>query len=154
VLCDLDRVVAGALPEIRAGGALADRCLVVGGDCRVEVPAGADLYVCKNVMEWDDESSLAALHAVRRSGRPGGRVVLVQNLIEDTPVTTAMDLFLLLNIGGKKHTQHTLARLLDAAGLRPGGVQPVPGTSLHAVTAYIPDPARDAAATPLSGRRQ
>jgi C-methyltransferase len=45
VLYDLDDVVAGALTELRDGGALADRCQVVGGDCRVEVPAGADLYV-------------------------------------------------------------------------------------------------------------
>jgi len=107
VLYDLDTVVSGAVAEIREGGALAERCQVVGGDCRVDVPADADLYVFKNVLEWDDESSLAALRAVRRCGRPGGRAVLVQNLVEDAPeltVTTAMDLFMLLNIGGKKHT--------------------------------------------------
>ena len=77
VLYDLDTVVAEALAEIREGGVLADRCLVVGGDCRVEVPAGADLYVFKNVLEWDDESTLAALRAARgasvRAARwPGG----------------------------------------------------------------------------------
>jgi len=68
-------------------------------------------------------------------------VVLVQNLVEDTPeltVTTAMDLFMLLNVGGKKHTRRGLARLLEAAGLRPDGVEPVPGTTLRAVTAHIP----------------
>src|SRR5438067_6409995 len=106
VLYDLDTVVAGALAEIREGGELADRCQVVAGDCRVDVPAGADLYLFKNVLEWDDESTLAALRAVRRCGQPGGRVVLVQNLVEATPeltVTTAMHLFLLLNVGGTNH---------------------------------------------------
>ena len=141
VLYDLATVVAGALAEIREGGELADRCQVVAGDCRVDVPAGADLYLFKNVLEWDDESTLAALRAVRRCGQPGGRVVLVQNLVEDTPeltVTTAMDLFMLLNVGGKKHTRRGLAQLLEAAGLRPDGVEPVPGTTLRAVTAHIP----------------
>jgi len=142
VLFDLDPVVAGAVDGIRPGGPLAGRCRVVGGDCRVDVPSDADLYVFKNVLEWDDDSTVAALRTVCRRGRPGGRVVLVQNLIEDSPertVTTAMDLFLLLNVGGRKHTREGLTRLVAAAGLRPGGVEPVPGTSLHALTAHIPE---------------
>nr|AEM44262.1 O-methyltransferase [uncultured bacterium] len=142
VLYDLTKVVAGAIPAITAGGELADRCTVIGGDCRESVPAGADLYVFKNVLEWDDDSSLAALRNARQAGRPGGRVVLVQNLVEassEMKVTTAMDLFLLLNVGGKKHTRYGLARLFEQAGLRPGAVEPVPGTSLHTLTAYVPE---------------
>ncbi len=68
-------------------------------------------------------------------------MVVVQALVDDTPeltFTTAMDLLLLLNIGGKRHTGRGLARLLDTAGLRPGEVEPVPGTTLRAVTAHIP----------------
>jgi C-methyltransferase len=49
-----------------------------------------------------------------------------------------MDLFLLLNVGGKKHTREGLAGLFDVAGLESGGVVPVPGTSLHALTAHLP----------------
>ena len=72
---------------------------------------------------------------------PAMRVHGALERYEDTPeltVTTAMDLFMLLNVGGKKHTRRGLARLLEAAGLRPDGVEPVPGTTLRAVTAHIP----------------
>jgi C-methyltransferase len=68
-------------------------------------------------------------------------VVLVQNLVEassEMKVTTSMDLFLLLNVGGKKHTRQGLTRLFEQAGLEPGPVEPVPGTSLHSLTAYVP----------------
>lgn len=142
ILYDLEKVVSGALPELTDGGALSDRCEVVGGDCRESLPAGADLYVFKNVLEWDDESSLAALRNARQAGRPGARVVLVQNLVEassEMKVTTAMDLFLLLNVGGKKHTRQGIGRLFEQAGLRPGAVEPVPDTSLHTLTAYVPE---------------
>lgn len=141
VLFDLEKVVAGALPELQPGGALADRCQIIGGDCREWLPEGADLYVFKNVLEWDDDSSLAALRNARAAGQPGARVTLVQNLVEassELKVTTAMDLFLLLNVGGKKHTRDGLSRLFSSAGLEPGPVVPVPGTSLHALTATIP----------------
>ncbi|MFE0173495.1 methyltransferase [Streptomyces sp. NPDC059002] len=138
-LFDLPGVVAGALPELREGP-LAERCEIVGGDCRASVPKGKDLYLCKNVLEWDDESSLAALRAMAAAGRPGSRVALVQNLVEDSTelkVTTAMDLFLLLNVGGKKHTAAGLADLFAQAGLTYHGYRPVPGTSLHVVEGTV-----------------
>jgi C-methyltransferase len=139
-LVDLPKVVTGALPELQPGGALAERCQIVGGDCRESLPAGSDLYVFKNVLEWDDESSVAALRNAASAAGPGGRVVLVQNLIEDSAefkVTTTMDLFLLLNVGGRKHTRHSLAGLFAQAGLRLTAVDPVPGTSLHVVDAAV-----------------
>ncbi|MFD0691990.1 methyltransferase [Actinomadura fibrosa] len=139
-LVDLPEVVGGALAELRDGGELADRCRIVGGDCREGVPAGSDLYIFKNVLEWDDESSLAALRNTARAAGPGGRVVLVQNLIEDSSefkVTTTMDLFLLLNVGGRKHTRDSLTGLFEQSGLKLTGVEQVPGTSLHVVTAAV-----------------
>jgi len=139
VLYDLETVVAGALRQLREGP-LAGRCRVLGGDCRAGVPEGADLYVFKNVLEWDDDSSAAALGHAARAANPGGRVVLVQNLVEDSSefkVTTAMDLFLLLNVGGKKHTRRGLTALLERAGLRLEGTAPVDGTSLHVITARV-----------------
>ncbi|MFG3253162.1 methyltransferase [Streptomyces sp. NPDC048172] len=141
-LFDLPGVVAGALPELREGP-LAERADVIGGDCRETVPPGKDLYLCKNVLEWDDDSSLAALRAMVANARPGARVTLVQNLVEDSSelkVTTTMDLFLLLNVGGKKHTAAGLAELFSRAGLAYTGHAPVPGTSLHLVNGTVEGP--------------
>lgn len=84
---------------------------------------------------------MAIRSTCRTPGRSSSPDVPGRNLVEDTPeltVTTAMDLFMLLNVRGKKHTRRGLARLLEAAGLRPDGVEPVPGTTLRAVTAHIP----------------
>lgn len=140
VLFDLESVVADAVPELRQGGRFADRVRIIGGDCRQAVPVDADLYIFKNVLEWDDDSTYAALRSVVTAAKPGARVALVQNLIEDSPemkVTTTMDLFLLLNVGGRKHTRRSLSGLMERAGIRPGEVRPVPKTSLHVIEGTV-----------------
>ncbi|MEU4834411.1 methyltransferase [Streptosporangium sp. NPDC023615] len=140
VLFDLETVVSGADAALLPGGPLAGRATVVGGDCRREMPVEADLYIFKNVLEWDDESTYNALRRVAEAARPGARVALVQNLVEDSSemkVTTTMDLFLLLNVGGRKHTRRSLAGLMERAGIRQDGVRPVPDTSLHVIEGTV-----------------
>jgi C-methyltransferase len=139
VLFDLEAVVAHADPALTGDGALADRARIVGGDCRREMPVDADLYLFKNVLEWDDDSTFAALRNVAVRGH-GARVVLVQNLVEastEPKVTTTMDLFLLLNVGGRKHTRRSLAELMSRAGIRFTRIAPVPGTSLHIIEGVV-----------------
>ncbi|MEU4999153.1 methyltransferase [Streptomyces sp. NPDC021622] len=126
VLYDLPGVVATADPALRTGGELADRARVVGGDCVERVPPG-DLHILKNLLEWDDDRTVATLRNVADVVHPGGRIVLVQNLVDDSPepkVTTGMDLMLLLNVGGKKHTRRHLTELLTRAGLEVVDVRP------------------------------
>lgn len=131
-LLDLPGVVAQALPELRAG-ALADRVTLVGGDCRQAVPVTADLYVLKNILDWDDASTVRVLENVRRGARPGARVVVVETFTDHTPepeVTTSLDLLLLLNVGGQKHSSRQVAELFDRGGIRFDGVRPT-GTFLQ-----------------------
>ncbi|MEQ8147742.1 methyltransferase [Streptomyces sp. OP7] len=133
-LLDLPGVVENADPRLRGGGALADRVRVVPGDCREDVPVQADVYIIKNVLEWDDDSTRRVLAAIRRSARPGARVVVIENLVDDTPsmrFTTAMDLLLLLNVGGAKHTRQSMVDRLTEAGLTIGEIRPV-NAYLHA----------------------
>lgn len=133
-LLDLPRVVDNALPRLREGGDLADRAYIVPGDIREAVPVEADVYIIKNILEWDDESTARLLRNVVEAGGPGARVVVIENLVDDTPsmrFSTAMDLLLLMNVGGAKHTTDSMVGRLGAAGLEVGDVRPV-NPYLHA----------------------
>ncbi len=139
VLFDLPPVVAGAHPDLRSGP-LADRVEILGGDCQADVPVVADVYVLKNVLEWDDDSSIATLRNVATSARPGARVLVIQSLADHNPepqVTTGLDLLLLLNGAGHKHTIAQVRGLLEGAGLRFVGIRPT-GTFLSFVEAVVP----------------
>ncbi|MFJ8942049.1 methyltransferase [Streptomyces sp. NPDC102395] len=139
-LLDLPRVVENADPRLRPGGALAERVNVVPGDCRVAVPVRADVYIIKNILEWDDESTARTLRNVREAGGPGTRVVVIENLVDDTPsmrFSTAMDLLLLLNVGGAKHTTDSMVRRLTAGGLVVEDIRPV-NPYLHAFDCTVP----------------
>ncbi|MEU9085347.1 methyltransferase [Streptomyces sp. NPDC048357] len=140
VLLDLPGVVAKADPRLRDGGALAERAGIVPGDCREAIPVEADMYIIKNILEWDDESTRRTLHNVVSVARPGARVVIIENLVDDTPsmkFTTAMDLLLLLNVGGAKHTKDSLCTRMRDAGLVIGEIRPV-NPYLHAFECTVP----------------
>ncbi|MCX4510869.1 acetylserotonin O-methyltransferase [Streptomyces sp. NBC_01619] len=139
-LLDLPRVVAKADPRLRDGGALAARVRIVPGDCREAIPVEADVYIIKNILEWDDDSTRRTLGNVVKAARPGARVVVIENLVDDTPsmkFTTSMDLMLLLNVGGAKHTQESMISRMGDAGLIVGDVRPV-NAYLHAFESITP----------------
>jgi hypothetical protein len=138
-LLDLPKVVEHADPRLLAGGALADRARLLAGDCRRGVPVQADMYIIKNILEWDDESTRRTLANVVGAARPGAQVVVIENLVDDTPslrFTTAMDLLLLLNVGGQKHTQASMTSLMTQAGLDVREVTPV-NPYLHAFLSTV-----------------
>jgi C-methyltransferase len=138
-LLDLPRVVANADSRLREGGELASRARLVPGDCRQDVPVSANLYIIKNILEWDDDSTRRTLGNVVAAAQPGARVVVIENLVDDSPsmkFTMAMDLLLLLNVGGRKHTRDSLVARMTDAGLRVGDVRPV-NAYLHAFDSTI-----------------
>ncbi|MEV7022351.1 methyltransferase [Kitasatospora sp. NPDC093558] len=138
-LLDLPKVVAGADPRLQDGGAFSARARLVPGDCRKDIPVRADLYIIKNILEWDDESTRRTLGNVVAVAPPGARVVVVENLVDDSPsmrFTTAMDLMLLLNVGGAKHSKDSLVELMEEAGLDVCEVRPV-NPYLHAFEATV-----------------
>jgi hypothetical protein len=139
-LLDLPRVVENAVPRLRPGGDLADRVRIVPGDVRDAVPVRADVYIIKNILEWDDDSTARTLRNVVEAGGPGTRVVVIENLVDDTPsmrFSTAMDLLLLLNVGGAKHTTDSMVGRLTSAGLVVDGISPV-NPYLHAFDCHVP----------------
>ncbi|MFJ8362322.1 methyltransferase [Streptomyces sp. NPDC093984] len=139
-LLDLPPVVRNADPRLREGGALADRVRIVPGDCREAIPVEADVYIIKNILEWDDDSTARCLRNVVTAGGPGARVVVIENLVDDTPsmrFSTAMDLLLLLNVGGAKHTTKSMVDRITAAGLIIDDIRPV-NPYLHAFDCSVP----------------
>ncbi|MGA4876171.1 methyltransferase [Streptomyces lydicamycinicus] len=139
-LFDLPAVVADADPRLREGGSLAGRARLMPGDCRSTAPEGADLYLLKNILEWDDESTVRTLRNVAAAAPAGARVVVMENLVDGSPearFTTAMDLMLLLNVGGRKHTKDGLSSLIKEAGLRLESVRPV-NSYLHLFESRVP----------------
>ncbi|MFD8806354.1 methyltransferase [Streptomyces sp. NPDC059597] len=138
-LLDLPRVVENALPRLREGGDLAGRAEIVPGDVRASVPVKADVYVIKNILEWDDESTARLLGNVVKAGGKGTRVIVIENLVDDSPsmrFSTAMDLLLLLNVGGAKHTTESMVGRLTAAGLAVDDIRPV-NPYLHAFECHV-----------------
>ncbi|MER7844407.1 methyltransferase [Kitasatospora sp. NPDC096077] len=138
-LLDLPKVVAGADSRLQDGGAFSARARLVPGDCRVDIPVRADLYIIKNILEWDDDSTRRTLANVVAVARPGARVVVVENLVDNSPsmrFTTAMDLMLMLNVGGAKHSEESMIRLMQEAGLDVAEVRPV-NPYLHAFEAAV-----------------
>ncbi|MFJ6384172.1 methyltransferase [Kitasatospora sp. NPDC092039] len=138
-LLDLPKVVAGADPRLQPGGAFSARASLVPGDCRVEIPVRADLYIIKNILEWDDDSTRRTLSNVVKAAGSGARVVVVENLVDNSPsmrFTTAMDLMLMLNVGGAKHSEESMVGLMAEAGLTVTAVRPV-NPYLHAFEATV-----------------
>lgn len=120
VLYDLDFVVAGA-----AAGPLApyrDRCTLASGDMFETVPAGADAYIMKHIIhDWDDARCIKILKACRAAVNPGGRVLVVDSVIEPGngfQPAKFLDLQMLLMPGGLERTEAQFRALFAAAGWR------------------------------------
>ncbi|SEB30816.1 16S rRNA G1207 methylase RsmC [Streptomyces misionensis] len=138
-LFDLPSVVAGADRELTTG-ALSGRAGVTPGDCLEAVPVKADLYLIKQILKWDDERSVRVLRNIAEHAAPGARIVVIQNLVDRSPeprVTTAMDLFLLLNVGGREHFQRDFEGIFRAAGLEFTGVTQA-RSALYLIEARVP----------------
>ena len=129
VLFDRAHVAERAAGVLREAG-LADRCEVTAGDFFAGVPDGADGYILANVLhDWDDDRCGQILTACRKAMGSRGRVLIVERLIPDDPREAVpvllSDLNMLLVTGGKERTNAEYAKLLAAAGLRLGRIQPV-----------------------------
>lgn len=137
ILLDLPPVVADADSRLQPGGELADRTRIIGGDCLQEIPVEADVYLFKNILEWADEKSIAALKNAAKAGRSDSRILIITNMIDGSPeirFTTGTDLLFLLNSDGRKHTKDTITAVIRNAGLQVVSMRPV-NSYLHLIEA-------------------
>ena len=107
----------------------ADRCQVVGGSFFESVPE-ADAYILKHIIhDWDDEKSKAILSTLRKSIRPGGKLLLAEAVVpprNEPSFVKILDLEMLM-IGGLERTEQQYRDLYAAAGFRLDRVVPTQG---------------------------
>jgi hypothetical protein len=112
-LVDLPGTVArsGAMLED-----VADRVTLRGQSFFDPLPAGADVYLLKKVLnDWPDEPTVAILRRCAQAARPDGRVVVLGGVSPDeTPPVLMIDM---LVAGGKTSTLTEFTGLARQAGL-------------------------------------
>lgn len=99
-----------------------DRCEFVGGSFFDAVPEGADACVMKHILhDWDDEHCVRILKNCRRSMAPGGKLLVVDQVVgpaNQPEFAKLMDLEMLVLPGGQERTEQEWADLFAAGGFR------------------------------------
>lgn len=124
---DRPDVCARAAAQLAADApALVGRLDFVAADFFAGVPAGADLYLLKNVLHnWNDRSAAAILSRVATAmgDRPGARLAVIEPLPQTGTMTTYEQMDDLLQRvvcegGSRARSPDELTALLASAGLR------------------------------------
>jgi SAM-dependent methyltransferase len=116
-LVDLPRTVARSGEILQAAG-VADRVTAVGQSFFDPLPAGADLYLLKNVLsDWPDREAMAILRRCAEAARPAGRVVVLGGVSPDEGRAPSPALLMMVLVGGKERTLAEFRELARAAGL-------------------------------------
>ena len=129
----IDRAKTGPLESVL------NRCDFASGDMFVSVPQGADAYMMKHIIhDWPDEDCVKLLKACRKAVNPGGRLLVIDNVIRpgnDFAPGKFLDLQMLIFPGGRERTEQEFRQLFDAAGWRLTRVIPtaVPESIVEAV---------------------
>ena len=126
VLFNLPRVIRSAgetpIPEIGS------RLEVVGGDFFQAVPAGADLYILKNIIhDWNDERARDILASCRRAMSPVATLLIVEHLVcgPNRPCPGKIgDVQMMVRSGGRNRTAEELRALLASSRLEISRIVP------------------------------
>lgn len=137
VLADLPHVLHGAQRRLATQG-VAERCEVVAADFFTSVPRG-DTHLLKWIIhDWDDQQAEAILKNCRAAMKTGGRLLLVESIVEPlngTSLAKFMDLAMLVMTGGRERTEPEYRDLLSRAGLKIKKVIST-GAELSVIEAY------------------
>jgi SAM-dependent methyltransferase len=126
ILVDFPATVARSAATFDSAG-VSDRVMAVGQSFFDPLPAGADLYLLKNVLgDWPDREALALLKRCSEAARPSGRVIVLGGVSPDQTGGPAPELLMLVLVGGKHRTLSEFRELARAAGLemQAAGQQP------------------------------
>lgn len=105
-----------------------ERCTLASGDMFSSVPAGADAYIMKHIIhDWPDELCIKILKACRKEVNPGGKLLVVDDVIQsgnDFYAGKFLDLQMLIFPGGKERTEKQFRELFAAGGWKLSRVVP------------------------------
>ena len=115
ILIDFPGTVARAAETFAAAG-VADRISAVGQSFFEPLPAGADLYLLKKVLnDWPEPETVATLGRCADAARPGGRIVVIGGVSPDGS-SHALTIEMVL-VGGETNTIDEFTELARRAGL-------------------------------------
>jgi len=107
-----------------------DRCTLESGDMFTSVPPGADAYIMKHIIhDWPDEKCLSILKACRSGVNAGGKLLVVDNVIQPGngfDPGKFLDLEMLIFPGGHERSEGQFRDLFAAAGWRLNRIVPTP----------------------------
>jgi len=114
-LVDLPRTVALSSETFQVAG-VTERVTTVGQSFFDPLPAGADLYLLRGILnDWPDAEATAILSRCAEAARPTGRVVVLGGVAPDeAPRSLSIEMALL---GGKHRTVAEFRELAREAGL-------------------------------------
>jgi len=129
-LFDMPHVIDGA----KKAGILdrfADRCTLEAGSFFESLPKDADAYIMKYIIhDWADPECIQILSNCRKGIRPGGRLLVVDQVVpgrNEPGVSKLMDLEMLVLPGGMERTEKEFRELFTASGFRLERIIPTPG---------------------------
>jgi hypothetical protein len=114
-LVDLPKTVSRAAEIFQSYG-VADRVTAVGQSFFDPLPAGADIYLLRGILnDWPDPEALAILTRCAEAARPAGQVVVLKSVSpDDEPRGIMIEMVLL---GGKHRSLSEFRVLAQKAGL-------------------------------------
>jgi hypothetical protein len=116
-LVDLPSTVARSGKLFRDVG-VTERVTTVGQSFFDPLPAGADLYLLKNVLgDWPDREARALLTRCAEAARPAGRLVVLGGVSPDENGSASPELLMLVLVGGKGRSLSEFRELARSAGL-------------------------------------
>jgi hypothetical protein len=117
MLVDLPPTVARSA-EILQAADVSESVTAVGQSFFDPLPAGADLYLLKNLLaDWPDREATAILARCAEAARPTGRVVVLGGVSPDEGGAPRPELLMMVLVGGKHRSLAAFRALARAAGL-------------------------------------
>lgn len=119
ILVDLPASVVSA-EKLLADAGVAARATLAPGSFFEPLPEGDVLVLSSVLHDWDDDSCRAILGRCAAAVRPGGRVAIVEQVLDDDvdrAIVAELDLRMLALFGGKERTTEQYVALASAVGL-------------------------------------
>jgi SAM-dependent methyltransferase len=119
ILFDQAATIAQARGVLANDGVL-DRCDLVAGDFFAAAPAGADVYVLKQVLHnWDDDHARIILHNCRQAMAANGKLLVIERVItpDGSLHSHLVDLrMMIVTDSGRTRTETEFRKLFETAG--------------------------------------